>query len=200
MGGGAGGAGGALSSSFRCVSRSRLMMRPPGPVPVTLRRSMPSSPAMRAATGDALSRPPGAGAAASAATAAAAAAGAGASAATAGAAGADAAGAGAGFRPNAARSTCSPASPMTPIGVPIGTLWPAVTSTSSSTPLRNAGTSTVALSVSTSKIVSPWVTASPGCFSHSPSLPSAMSKPNLGMVIVSATDSSSAKTAYHLSP
>ncbi len=58
----------------------------------------------------------------------------------------------------------SPASPITAIGVPIGTLSPACTRISSSTPARNAGTSTLALSVSTTAIVSPWATASPAFF------------------------------------
>jgi hypothetical protein len=50
---GVGAAVGALSPFLACRT-SALVIRPPGPVPVTAPRSMPSAAAMRAATGEIL--------------------------------------------------------------------------------------------------------------------------------------------------
>ena len=41
------------------ASTSAFTIRPPGPLPVSARRSMPLSPAIRRASGEALTRPPG---------------------------------------------------------------------------------------------------------------------------------------------
>src|SRR3989442_5366035 len=51
--------GGVLETAAGCVpaaSRSRFVTRPPGPEPVTSRRSTPASRAMRFASGDAFTR------------------------------------------------------------------------------------------------------------------------------------------------
>ena len=72
----------------------------------------------------------------------------------------------------------SPSSRMMASAVPTGTFVPGSTRSLSSTPLVKTSTSMSALSVSTSAMMSPRSTASPGCFSHSISVPALMSAPS----------------------
>src|SRR5829696_7117803 len=66
--------------------------------------------------------------------------------------------------------------------VPTSTVSPASTSTSFSRPLAGAGTSLSALSVEISTIGSSASTASPGCFFHATTVPSAIDTPIWGIV------------------
>ena len=77
-----------------------------------------------------------------------------------------AAGAAAGGPAGAAGAAVRAASAITASGVPTGTSVPGSTRVRSSTPLVNTSTSTSALSVWTTAITSPRLTASPGCFSQ----------------------------------
>ena len=149
------------------ASISALTIRPPGPLPLTLARSMPACWAMRFASGDTKMRSPDAAGAGIA--------GAGANAAT-GAATGIAAAAGAGFDAGAAPDgTASPASISTAIGS--FTFTPSVPSATRifpSTPSSTASTSIVALSVSISAMMSPAFTGSPSFFNQRASVPSVM--------------------------
>src|SRR5215207_10003767 len=71
------------------------------------------------------------------------------------------------------------------IGSPTGTTLPASTRSLRTTPLADDSTSTVALSVSISASTSPLLTFSPSFFTQRTSTPSCISKPSLGMEIVS---------------
>src|SRR6185437_981500 len=70
---------------------------------------------------------------------------------------------------------------MTASGVPTGTLVLGVTSCRPITPSQKISTSIAPLSVSTTATISPRCTSSPGCFSHSTSVPASMSAPRDGM-------------------
>ena len=163
-------------------------MRPPGPVPVTLRRSMPRSVASLRASGEASTLAPLAGAGAG--FAAGAGRGAGAGAALAGAGAGAAAGTGAGFAAGAGAAfgasafaaglappvralasassavVSSPALPMIAMGVPTGMEAPSAMRRLSRTPSSKASKSIVALSVSTSASTSPGDIFSPSFFRH----------------------------------
>src|SRR5580692_164727 len=142
----------ALGGGGAAVCKSARMIRPPGPEPATVVRSMPASLARRRLAGEVITRPGrAAGAAAGADVGAAglatdAGGGAGAAVLTAGAA-ADAAGAAAasgGFALSLNSNTIS--------GEPTATLSPGAPVTDTTRPLTGAGTSTAALSVITSTI------------------------------------------------
>ena len=173
--GAAAGGGGAVRSAPP-GGRRRQPRRPgagcarPGPIPRSASTSMPSSCASCRADGEIRRRcsagTPGAGAEGAAGG------GAGAAAAGAGATGAGAAGAGAGV---------APSSRMTASGVPTGTSVPGSISICSITPVVKTSTSTSALSVWTTAMMSPRLTASPGCFSQAASVPALMSAPSEGM-------------------
>src|SRR5450432_2752362 len=190
---GALGASSAASPPSDADFTSRSTMRPPGPVPWTLRRSMPRSVASLRASGDASTLPvgvagagaaargAGAGRRAGAETAAfkAAAAGAGAAAGLATGAALGASALAAGLLPPAVRALASwtsaamssPALPMMAMGVPTGIEAPSATRRLSSTPSSKASKSMVALSVSTSANTSPGETLSPSFFRHFRSTP-----------------------------
>src|SRR4051812_46316494 len=72
------------------------------------------------------------------------------------------------------------------IGCPIGTVCPSLTSTFSTTPDSYASSSIVALSVSISRRISPFLTSSPGCLSHLAIVPSVIVSDSRG-VVTSAT-------------
>ncbi len=145
------------------LSTFSLMIRPPGPVPRTWRRSIPRSAAMRRASGDALTRPSpfcsppcSAGCGVDSACCV--------SARDSAVARATACG-----PPSSAGACCAPAggalasagaqqAPIRAIGVPIGTSCPSGTRIFCSMPLSNASSSIVALSVSISAMISPLVT------------------------------------------
>ena len=164
-------------------------MRPCGPVPVMLERSMSCSFAILRASGDVRSFAGIVGAAAGdAAGSALGAIAAGAAASAVGDAGSGdsaagsavgASGAAAGETAVAVAAAAGAAffplpSPMIATGVPIGTTVPAGTSCCSSTPLSNASRSMVALSVSISARMSPLATLSPTFLSHFESSPSSI--------------------------
>ena len=86
---------------------------------------------------------------------------------------------------SAAASTFSPALPTAAMGLPTGTAVPSETKCLSTTPLYCDSTSTVALSVSISASSSPFSTLSPSFLAQRTRVPSAISKPSLGMVIMS---------------
>ncbi len=74
---------------------------------------------------------------------------------------------------------------MTTISAPTGTGWPSSTTQPLMTPSAGDSTSTVALSVSISASTSPFLTGSPSFFTLRTSVPSAISKPSLGMGTIS---------------
>ena len=155
------------------ASTSALTMRPPGPDPITLARSIPCSAAIFLATGDALMRPPLAGDAVTAAT------GAGAAATTAAGTGVSAAGAKSADEP--VSGITSSASAMMAMTCPTGTVTPSAMSTLRRTPEPNASISTTALSVSTSARMSPRLTLSPSLFNQRAIAPSVISAPIKGI-------------------
>src|SRR5690554_104468 len=83
---------------------------------------------------------------------------------------------------------CSPSAPTYAIGAPTSTTSPGSARNFRSVPPACASISIVALSVSISAITSPLLTVSPTALVQLTKVPSAMSKPSLGMVSVSATD------------
>ncbi len=83
-------------------------------------------------------------------------------------------------------STFSPGAATTAIGEPTGTTSPADTRCRCTIPSALDCTSTVALSVSISASTAPLVTGSPSIITQRTRVPSAISKPSLGMLIVSA--------------
>ena len=172
---------GAAAPGF-ALSTSSLRIRPPGPEPWSVARSMPFSAAIFLASGEALMRPPvaaaGAATAAGASTTGAAGAAAGASATGSGAAGASGAAAGAELVPAGASS---PASPTAAIGSPTATSSPSPQYCLMSTPSSKHSTSIVALSVSTSAIMSPLATASPSFLSQRTSVPTVIVSLSLGI-------------------
>ena len=71
---------------------------------------------------------------------------------------------------------------MTAISASYGTVSPSATSISRRIPAKGDGTSALTLSVMTSRSGSSLATASPGCLSHLPIVPSATLSPSWGMV------------------
>ena len=156
-------------------STSSLTMRPPGPEPWMVDRSMPLSAAIFLASGEALMRSPveAVGAAGAGVGSATGAAGAGSATLGWGAAGAASLGASAA----GALSTVGASSPFSPIAAmapPTGTSSPTPQYCLIKTPSSKHSTSIVALSVSTSAIMSPLATASPSFFNHLTSVPTVM--------------------------
>ena len=134
-------------------------MRPPGPVPVTLPRSTPSTAAARRATGVAFT-PSGA------------------------AAGFGASLAGAAAAPPLVSAFAGAAPPrMRATTWPTVTVSPTSTSVSVITPLAGEGSSASTLSVDTSTIPSSWSTGSPTFLSHSRITPSVTDSPMEGIVM-----------------
>src|SRR4051794_32160652 len=164
----------AAAAPLPPLRTSALVMRPRGPVPVTVERSMPSAAATRAATGETF--PPdctGAGA------------------------GADGAASGAGAAPPAPSARRA----MT---WPTVTVSPSPTRISVIVPAAGAGSSMSTLSVETSTTVWPSSTASPTLTAHSRIVPSVTDSPPLGvtmsMTSVSAGASGSAADAAGPAP
>ena len=145
------------------ASTSSRWIAPAGPVPLTPSSSTPSSFASRRAAGD-TRRPDGAGTGG-----------------TVSGAGATSAKMGSGFGASTG-ATSSPAPSMRARALPTGTLLPGSTSNSSSRPSSNTSTSIAPLSVSTTAMMSPCDTTSPGALSHSTSTPACISAPSEGMV------------------
>src|SRR6056297_671848 len=169
------GAAGALpsvppASRWRCTSSFR--RRPPGPVARTSAADRPcSSSSLRAAGMTALGSSP---VAASVAAGGASAVDAGASSGCGASAGSPAS---AGFSSEA--SAAAPAS-MRAMTSPTSAVSPSDLSTTCRTPASEAGTSSVALSVSTSTSGSSFSTRSPGCFSQAPMNTSLIDSPTEG--------------------
>ena len=165
--GGAGGApavGGVSLVACAAASTSFRWTLPSGPVPVTVARSTLSSRASSRAAGE-IGAPRVVAAAGRR-------------------AGGDAGGFGDSSAAGAAARTgwaAAPSSRITASGVPTGTLVPSSISSFSITPSRNTSTSMSALSVSTSAMMSPRVTRSPGCLRHATSVPASMSAPRIGI-------------------
>ncbi len=191
--GGAEGAGGALAPESSTPSTSAFTMRPPGPVPCTVARSMPSRAAMFRASGDAAGRPavaetsvgvnaldiedavpssavgmPVAGSALSARTASISCVGASGISMTPVTPGSSAAG------------TTPAESPICAMGCPTSSVSPSA-AMMRSTPESGASTVIVALSVSISTSGSPLATWSPSALSHESTVPSSMVSESLGM-------------------
>src|SRR5512141_2366634 len=154
-GAGAGAAGAGAGAAFAaCSITSGLLTTPPRPVPATSELEMPASSATRRAAGDDF----------------------GSDAVVAGgAAGVD--GAGDGARAGAAVSSSSPRSWST------FTTSPSLAEMDVITPARGAGTSTVILSVSSSTIVSPLLTASPFFLSQRDTVASTIDSPSGGTLM-----------------
>ena len=174
----AGSAGPVAVRAAMAASTSSLVMRPPGPVPVTVCRSTPCWLASRRSAGAARTLPPE----------------------TppetppeappppeAGAAGAVVAGGGVALAPGvacaadsaaaddaSARSGVSPGAPIQPRTVPTGTSSSSATINCRTTPPAAASISTTDFSVSTSRMASPCATASPACFSQVTTRPTSM--------------------------
>src|SRR5512141_3323173 len=168
-GAGAGAAGAGAGAAFAaCSITSGLLTTPPRPVPATSEMEMPASSATRRAAGDDFgSDAVVAGGAAGVDGAAAGVAGAG--------VGAD--GAGDGALAGAAVSSSSPRSWST------FTTSPSLAEMDVITPARGAGTSTVILSVSSSTIVSPLLTASPFFLSQRDTVASTIDSPSGGTLM-----------------
>ena len=192
------------AAAGRAPSRSRFTIRPPGPLPWRLARSSPCSLAMRRASGEVRTRPPGSTTAGAPAPRAGAC-GAGAPATfccggieaspcassfargtglapavscavatTFSGAGAPAAGAAAPPADATSASMFSSAAAMTPMREPTAAVLSSASSRLRSTPSPRATSSITALSVSTSARTSPLFTASPSFLSHFTSRPSSM--------------------------
>src|ERR1019366_9544816 len=151
--GGVAGGVAALTALAACSTSPRVIA-PRGPVPRTASRSTPSLAASRRASGEASTRT-GCAAARSP----------------------DGASTGLGL----AAIAVSPAATSTASAVPTGTVSPSWTSRRSTTPVSNTSTSLVALSVSTSAMMSPLVTWSPSVTRQRESVPRSMSAPSTGM-------------------
>src|SRR3989442_5906125 len=156
------------------ASMSSLVMRPSGPLPRTVARSMACSAASFRASGETFNR--------SVASVGAAAAGA-----EVGRAGpaATGAGAGAGCAARADRGrgwTFCPGAPITAMLAPTGALFPSSTRISSRTPPSSASISTLTLSVSISAMASPLAMGSPGRFFQFRTFPSVIASPIFGMM------------------
>ncbi len=178
--------GAAVAPAF-APSRSAFTMRPLGPEPVSVARSMLFSAAIRRASGLAFTRSPlsafGAGAAGVGAGAALAASGAGAA--------TGAAATGAAFGAGAA-SALSPSAISVAMTVPTFTLSvPSATRIFPITPSSTASNSIVALSVSISAIRSPDLTVSPSFTSHFASVPSSIVGERAGILISTGINASS---------
>src|SRR5829696_5421693 len=158
---GAGAAAAAGVAGVAPLSTSALRMRPRGPVPWTVVRSIPRAAAMRRATGEALTSPAG-GVALGAGPGP----------------GVVAAGLGAGVRAGAPLLGAKRASTC-----PASTVSPADTKVSSRVPAAGAGTSASTLSVEISTTVSSAATGSPGAFSHSRTVPSDTDSPIWGITM-----------------
>ena len=78
----------------------------------------------------------------------------------------------------------TPASSMTAIGAPVGTVSPSATISSRIVPATGEGTSALTLSVETSTNDSYFSTVSPGCLSQRATVPSVTVSPSCGMRIV----------------
>src|SRR6185369_3607993 len=148
-------------------STSSRVIAPPAPVPRSVVGSMPSVAASFRASGETRARLPGPGASglAGAGTAAA---GTGAEATGTATAGPGTAAAGASSRIEAST-------------VPVGTVAPGSMRMRSSTPLTKTSTSIRPFSVSTSAMMSPRATRSPGRLRHAMSVPAVMSAPRIGI-------------------
>src|SRR4051794_1877874 len=181
------GAAGAAVPPFATVARtSAFVMRPPGPEPVTVARSMPSAAAMRAATGEIFaSDGTGVGAIRVAPSPSAASS-------VAGAAGSAGVVADAPFVAVVIRA-------MT---WPTVTVAPSSTRTSVIVPADGAGSSTSILSVEISAIAWPSSTLSPAAMCHSTSVPSETDSPAVGvtMSIVSPGATSAGASAVGGAP
>ena len=167
------------ASPLAAIDRtSALVIRPPGPLPVTDARSMPSAAAMRAATGDTFA-PSGGGAAG--------------------------ASAGPPFVVSGAEGSVSRVGAAPSVAVvmramtsPTVTVAPASTRTSVIVPAVGAGSSTSTLSVEISAIVWPSSTASPGATCHSSSVPSVTDSPAVGVTMSTVRPSAGASVAWPL--
>ena len=146
-------------------------MRPPGPVPCSVVRSMPSALAILRASGDTLRRPLASAESLAVTT------GAG----TDDSCFADTTAA-SGVAAGASAPSVSPDAVTIAIGVLTGTVMPGSIKIFANTPSIGAAKSTVAFSVSISPIVSPRATASPIFFIQRATLPSVISKPIEGIV------------------
>src|SRR3989454_6203428 len=156
------------------ASMSSFVMRPSGPLPRTVARSMACSAASFRASGETFNR--------SVASVGAAAGGA-----EVGRAGqaATGAGAGAGCAAGADRGrgwTFCPGAPITAMLAPTGALFPSSTRISSRTPPSSASISTLTLSVSISAMASPLAMGSPGRFFQFRTFPSVIASPIFGMM------------------
>jgi len=187
--GGAAGPEAAAGRAAGIAARSRLMMRPPVPLPCTRRRSIPFSAAILRARGEALMRTlsvvmmtssgvmSGTGAAAI---------GSSAFCPDGVAAPAGPAGAAAVSGPGPASASraviSSPFSPMIASSPPTGTLPPSGTTILSRVPASKASSSMVALSLSASATTSPASTVSPSLLCHFSSTPRVMVSLSFGMV------------------
>ncbi len=150
-------------------------MRPSGPVPCTLPRSIPWAAATRAATGVTLS-PSGVWIVSASPDGAV-------------SAGASAFGA-------AAAGRAPLLDVMRAMTWPTWTVSPAAASTSVSVPAAGAGTSASTLSVEISTIVSSSATSSPGCLAHSRIVPSETDSPIAGIAIsITAASAAGASSA-----
>ena len=163
-------------------STSFLTMRPFGPLPVTVARSIPFCVASFLARGEALMAGAslcgwGLAGASAADSASAVPLGVSSRIAASGSAGA----AGVGREPT---SKVSPASPTAAIGAPTGTWPPTGTICLSNTPSSKTSNSMVALSVSISAMMSPDSMESPSFFSQLATVPTVMVSLSLGMSIV----------------
>src|SRR6202050_1931625 len=155
-------------------SRSLRIMRPPGPDPATLDKSIPASRARRRLAGEVITRPVRAAAGGGVAVGALALGG------TAAATGLLVAGA-------AAAAAAGAASPSTPVsntisGEPTAILAPGTPLIDSTRPLTGAGTSTAALSVITSTMSWSSVTASPGLVCQATISASTVPSPRSGIL------------------
>jgi hypothetical protein len=160
------------------ATTSRLMIRPPGPLPRSEARSTPSSSAMRRATGLTRSLRWGSGVGVGAGAGS----GVGAAACSEGAdAEAALVGAAAGV-PFATVAVSSPFSAISAIGVPTFTCCPASTRIFATVPSSKHCISIVALSVSMSASTSPERTASPSFTFHLMTVPASMVSERRGIV------------------
>jgi len=175
-------AGATAGAAVAAASMSRLMTRPPGPVPLMAWRLSPFSAAMRRARGELRTGPPGTGAGVCSAVPAG---GCACSIASTGGAGMALAGTALGCSdgasvgataggPPASAEMSSSAAAMTPIVTPTGLVAPSSMRRARRMPSPRATSSMIALSVSTSASVSPFFTASPTFFTHFTRRPSSM--------------------------
>ncbi len=163
----AAGAGAGASFAFAAASTSSLVRRPSLPVPLMVVGSTPCSSTARRTAGDIVMED------ASPAVSAVA--------------------AGAGLSSLAAAGFAAAEAPSSTVAItaPTSTVSPTATLCPASTPATGEGTSIATLSVSRLAIGSSTATASPGCFSHSPTVASVTDSPSVGTVIsVAISDAS----------